>query len=72
MMSFRSGWLAQHGRFSIAVLTGVAIFFVLPQHWPGLTRALVAWNAAVLLFVPLVFLHHSGLSARQLRTLPLR
>jgi uncharacterized membrane protein len=65
-MSFRSGWLAQHARLWIAILIGAAIFFALPQHWQGLTRALVAWNVAVLLFVPLVFLHHSGLSAVQL------
>jgi uncharacterized membrane protein len=46
---------------------GVAVFFVLPHQWLMLTRALTAWNAAVATWLPLIFLHHAGLSAGQLR-----
>ncbi|HTV76803.1 MAG TPA: DUF1345 domain-containing protein [Steroidobacteraceae bacterium] len=60
-------WLRNHVRFWIASGVGVAVFFGLPHTWLALTRALTAWNVAVLILVPLIFVHHSGLSAGQLR-----
>jgi uncharacterized membrane protein len=60
-------WLRDHLRVCIAVVVGVALFIALPQQWLVLTRSLVAWNAAVLLLVPLIFLHHGSLSGAQLR-----
>ena len=43
------------------------MFIAGPHQWQTLTRALAAWNAAVLVLVPLIFLKHSGLTAEQLR-----
>jgi len=60
-------WLLGHVRLWAAVIVGVAVFFMLPHQWQMLTRALTAWNVAVLMLVPLIFLHHAGLTAGQLR-----
>jgi uncharacterized membrane protein len=60
-------WLMDHARLWVAVVVGVAIFLILPHQWLMLTRALTAWNAGILLLVPLIFQHHAGLTARQLR-----
>lgn len=60
-------WLRAHVRLWIAVAAGVAVFFALPHQWLLLTRALTAWNAAVLILMPLIFLHHAGRTAGQLR-----
>jgi uncharacterized membrane protein len=68
VMQARSrSWILAHVRLWLAVLVGVAVFFALPHQWLLLTRALTAWNAAVVLLIPLIFLHHTGLSAGQLR-----
>jgi uncharacterized membrane protein len=40
---------------------------MVPDQWALLTRALVGWNAAVLVLLPLIFLHLSGLNTKQLR-----
>jgi uncharacterized membrane protein len=56
----------KHTKFWIAVAVGLAIWFVLPREWAPLTRALMGWNAAVLVLLPLIFLHLSRLSATQL------
>ena len=60
-------WLLEHVRLLIAVAVGAGIFLALPHPWQTLTRALTAWNAAVLVLLPLIFMHHAGLSAAQLR-----
>jgi uncharacterized membrane protein len=60
-------WLLDHVRLWVAVAVGGATLLALPTQWPPLTRALTAWNAAVVLLIPLIFLHHAGLSAEQLR-----
>jgi uncharacterized membrane protein len=60
-------WLLDHARLWVAVVVGVGVFFVLPRQWQMLTRALTAWNVGILLLLPLIFLHHAGLTARQLR-----
>jgi uncharacterized membrane protein len=67
MQSRSRSWLLDHVRLWAAVVVGAAVFFALPHQWQPLTRALTAWNAAVLLLMPLIFLHHTGLSAGQLR-----
>jgi uncharacterized membrane protein len=63
----QQSWFRAHVRLWFAVAVGVAGFFALPHQWLMLTRALTAWNAASLILMPLIFLHHAGLSAGQLR-----
>jgi uncharacterized membrane protein len=58
---------SNHIKLFVAVAVGVAIALALPRQWAGLTRALVAWDAAVLLLLALTYAHLSGLGARQLR-----
>lgn len=60
-------WFFGHLRLWIAMAVGLLVFFVLPHPWRVLTRALVGWNVAVALLIPLVFLNHRGLGARELR-----
>jgi uncharacterized membrane protein len=57
----------KHAKIWIAVAVGLAVWFFLPRDWTALTRALTGWNAAVLVLLPLIFVHLSGLSAVQLR-----
>jgi uncharacterized membrane protein len=59
--------LLGHVRLWGAVVVGVVVFFTLPHQWLVLTRALTAWDAAVLVLIPLIFLHHAGLTGGQLR-----
>ncbi len=66
-MARYSKLFSKHAKIWIAVAVGVAVWLVLPREWTALTRALAAWNAAVLVLLPLIFLHLSGLSAAQLR-----
>jgi uncharacterized membrane protein len=56
-----------HWKVWVAIAVGVATWLLLPKEWAPLTRALTGWNAAVLVLLPLIFLHLSGLSAQQLR-----
>jgi uncharacterized membrane protein len=56
----------KHKKFWICVAVGLAVGFALPGNWAALTRALMGWNAAVLLLLPLIFLHLSRLNAQQL------
>ncbi len=65
--SARKSWLFNHAKLWIAVLVGGTIFFALPHPWSVLTRALVAWNASVLVLLPLTYLHLNGLGAKQLQ-----
>jgi uncharacterized membrane protein len=60
-------WFLVHVRLWVAVAVGAAVFVGVPHQWQMLTRALTAWNAVVLVLVPLIFLHHARLSAGQLR-----
>jgi len=55
-----------HLRLYGSILAGVLLFFVLPGHWPPMSRILVAWNGAVLLFLALVYSWMSGLTAKQI------
>jgi uncharacterized membrane protein len=58
--------LRYHPRILISAIAGIAIFFCLPGHWSVLSRVLVSWNIAVALFLVLVFLFLSGLTAEQI------
>ena len=57
--------LAYHPRFWIAVVTGIAVYFCLPGHWSVMSRVLVGWNCGVDLFLILVFVWMSRLTAAQ-------
>ncbi len=56
----------EHPRIWIAVAVGSAIFSFLPQHWSTLSRVLVCWNCGVTLFLALIFVWMTGLTAEQI------
>ena len=56
----------QHIKLLTAVVAGVVLFFLLPAHWPTLTRVLVSWNGGVTAFVVWVFVWMSNCNAEQL------
>jgi len=63
----QKSWVFNHVKLWLAVLVGAAICIALPHQWAVLTRALVGWNTAVLVLLPLTFMHLNGLGAKQLR-----
>jgi uncharacterized membrane protein len=63
----RKSWLVHHAKLWVAALAGAIVCIALPHQWALLTRALVAWNAAVLILLPLTYMHLNGLGAKQLR-----
>jgi uncharacterized membrane protein len=67
MRSPGGSWPFNHIKLLVAVAVGVIIALCLPRQWAGLTRALVAWDAAVLLLLPLIYAHLSRMGAKQLR-----
>ena len=56
----------EHPRLWISVAAGCAVFFFLPQYWSGLSRVLVCWNCGVTLFLALIFIWMTGLTAQQI------
>jgi len=58
--------VSEHPRLWISVAAGCAIYFVLPRDWSALSRILVCWNGGVGLFLVLIFIWMTGLSARQI------
>jgi uncharacterized membrane protein len=56
----------EHPRLWISVAAGCAIFFLLPERWSHLSRVLVCWNCGVMLFLVLIFIWMSGLTAKQI------
>jgi uncharacterized membrane protein len=56
----------RHLRLFGSILTGGVLFFVLPAHWPLVSRILVAWNGAVLLFLALMYSWMPRLTAKQI------
>ena len=58
--------VSEHPRIWISVATGCAIFFFLPQGWSTLSRVLVCWNCGVGLFLVLIFIWMTGLTAGQI------
>ena len=57
-----------HPRFWIAVISGTAIFFLLPPHWSLVSRILVCWNCGVLIFLALIYLWMTRLSAERIQS----
>jgi uncharacterized membrane protein len=55
-----------HVRLWIAMISAIAIFFLLPHEWPAVTRILTCWIFGVALFLVLLYVWMSGLSARQM------
>jgi uncharacterized membrane protein len=55
-----------HPRLWIAVAAGTAIFFLLPQPWSVLSRVLVCWNCGVALFLLMIFIWMTRLTAEQI------
>ena len=55
-----------HVRLYGSLLAGAALFFALPLGWPVISRVLVAWNAAVLLFLGLLYSWMPRLTAKQI------
>ena len=59
-------FVRNHPRLLVAVAVGVLTGLVLPHGWPSLSRALVAWNAAVGAYLVLMFLWMRSLTAEQI------
>jgi uncharacterized membrane protein len=57
-----------HPRLWFSVAVGVAIYFLLPAHWSILSRVLLCWNCGVALFLSLMFVWMSRLTAEQICT----
>ncbi len=55
-----------HPRLWISIFAGSATFFTLPGQWGTISRVLVAWNCGVLLFLLLIALWMTSLSAKQI------
>jgi uncharacterized membrane protein len=60
-------WFFNHAKLWFATAIGIATPWVLPHQWALLTRALVGWNLAVLILLPLIYLRLGGLTPKQLR-----
>ncbi len=60
-------WFFNHAKLWLATAIGIAVPWILPHQWALLTRALVGWNLAVLLLLPMIYLHLTGLNPKQLR-----
>jgi len=57
-----------HPRLWISVAVGVVVFFCLPAGWTTLSRVLVCWNCGVTLFLVLISVWMTGLTAEQICT----
>src|SRR5450755_3348856 len=55
-----------HPRLWISVAVGCVIYFLLPSQWSTLSRVLVCWNCGVTLFLGLVFVWMTRLTAEQI------
>jgi uncharacterized membrane protein len=58
--------LLEHPRLWIALAAGTAVFFLLPDRWSTLSRVLVCWNCGVALFLVLIFVWMTRLTAEQI------
>jgi uncharacterized membrane protein len=58
--------VSDHLRLWLSVAAGCAIFFCLPRDWSALSRVLVCWNCGVGLFLVLIFVWMTGLTAQQI------
>jgi uncharacterized membrane protein len=59
-------FLRFHPRIWIAVIVGDVVFFLLPAHWSLISRVLVSWNCGVALFLVLIYLWMTNLTAEQI------
>ncbi|MDE2306605.1 MAG: DUF1345 domain-containing protein, partial [Gammaproteobacteria bacterium] len=59
-------FIRHHPRLLWATATGVLVYLALPSSLPGLSRLLIGWNAAILLFIGLIVHWMAGLSAEQI------
>ena len=57
-----------HPRIWISCIAGSALFFFLPSDWSTLSRILVCWNGGVILFLTLIFIWMTRLTAAQICT----
>jgi uncharacterized membrane protein len=55
-----------HPRLWIAFSIGCLTFFLLPVRWLPVTRVLVSWDCGVLLFLGLMYVWMTGLTAKQI------
>ena len=60
------GLILAHPRLWVSIIVGIAIFFLLPTQWPAISRVLVAWNGAVILFLLLIYLWMASMNAEQI------
>jgi uncharacterized membrane protein len=58
--------LIDHPRLWISAAVGAGLFFLLPAPWSILTRVLVAWNGGVVLFLGLIYIWMTRLTAEQI------
>ncbi len=58
--------LRNHPRVWIALGAGTAAFFFLPADWSTVTRLLASWDAGVTLFLVLIYVWMSGLTAEEI------
>jgi uncharacterized membrane protein len=66
----RSTWdmlFWNHIKLWVATVVGIAVTFVSPSHWSVISRILTGWNGALLVLVPLTYIHMRRLDARQIR-----
>jgi uncharacterized membrane protein len=57
-----------HPRLWIAFIAGVLLYFFLPHDWSILSRVLVCWNGGIILFLTLIFIWMTRLTAAQICT----
>jgi uncharacterized membrane protein len=57
-----------HPRLWIAFIAGTVLFFFLPHDWSILSRVLVCWNGGVVLFLVMIFVWMTRLTAAQICT----
>jgi uncharacterized membrane protein len=57
-----------HPRLWISFIAGTVMFFFLPHDWSTLSRVLLCWNGAVILFLALVLFWMTRLTAAQICT----
>jgi uncharacterized membrane protein len=60
--------VSDHPRLWISFIAGCVIYFLLPAPWSIMTRVLVCWNCGVTLFLILIFVWMTRLTAEQICT----
>ena len=60
------GFLYRHPRVWIALVAGVAVYFLLPGSWPLNTRMLIGWDCGVTLFLVTIYLWMRHLTPEQI------